>query len=79
MAKCDMTGKHRLVGNRVSHANNKIKTVQKANVHKRRVFVPEMDQWVTMRLSTRALRTIDKIGVSAFARKQGMDLKDFVR
>ncbi len=78
MPKCDMTGKKRLVTNKVSHANNRTKSSQSPNVHKKRIFVPEMDQWVTMNLSTRAQRTIDKIGLAAFARKEGVDLKKFV-
>jgi len=74
MARCDLTGKKRLVGNNVSHANNRTKRVSQPNVQKKRVFIPEENRWVTLSLSTRALRTIDKIGVSAYARKLGIKI-----
>lgn len=60
--KCDVTGKSRLVGNLVSHANNHSKMVQRANVQKKRVFVPELGKWVVARVSANGLRTISKIG-----------------
>lgn len=73
MPKCQLTGKRRLVGMNVSHAHNRTKTVQKPNVQKKRVYVPDEDRWVTVSVSTRALRTIDKIGIKAYARKLGID------
>ncbi len=78
MPKCDLTGKKRLVGNNVSHANNRTKMVQKPNVQKKRLFVPGMDRFVTLSVSTRALRTIDRIGIEAYARKLGIDLNKFI-
>ncbi len=78
MAKCKLTGKKRLVGNNVSHANNRTKTVQEPNVQKKRIFLPERDRWVTLTLSTRAMRTIDRIGLAAYARKQGLDLDKLI-
>jgi len=76
MPKCDLTGKKRLVGNNVSHANNKTKMVQEPNIQKKRFFIPEMDRWVTLKVSTRAMRTIDKVGLLAYARAQGIRLDD---
>ncbi len=78
MAKCQLTGKRRLVGMNVSHAHNRTKTVQKPNIQKKRVYIPEEDRWVTLKLSTRALRTIDKIGLKSYARKLGVDLNKLV-
>ena len=67
---CDLTGKRRLVGNKVSHANNKTKTTQKPNLHMKKVFDPETGETVRLRLSTRAIRTLDKVGsLSKFLRK----------
>jgi large subunit ribosomal protein L28 len=67
---CDLTGKKRLVGNKVSHANNKTKMVQKPNLQTKRVFDPETGQTIKLRLSTRAIRTLDKVGsLSKFLRK----------
>ena len=60
--KCDVTGKRGLAGHRVSHANNKTNHVQKANVHKKRVFVPELNRWVTVKLSSHGLRILDRKG-----------------
>jgi large subunit ribosomal protein L28 len=60
--KCEVTGKSRLVGNLVSHANNHTKMVQRANVQKKRIFVPELGKWIVVRVSANGLRTISKIG-----------------
>ncbi len=67
---CDLTGKKRLVGNKVSHSNIKTKMTQKPNLQTKRVFDPETGETVKLRLSTRAIRTLDKIGsLSKFLRK----------
>ena len=72
--KCDLSGKSTMVGNRVSHANNKTKVRLKANLQSKRIFVPTLNRHVTLRISTRALRTINKIGIEAYARNQGLVL-----
>ncbi len=67
---CDLTGKRRLVGNKVSHANNKTKMTQKPNLQTKKIFDPETGETVKLRLSTRAIRTLDKVGsLSKFIRK----------
>lgn len=67
---CELTGKRRLVGNTVSHANNKKKTRQQVNLHTKRVFDPESGETIKLRLSARAIRTLDKVGsLSKFVRK----------
>ena len=67
---CDLTGKRRLVGNKVSHAKNRTKMRQQVNLHSKKVFDPETGQTVRLRLSTRAIRTLDKVGsLSEFLRK----------
>ncbi len=63
--KCAVTGKNRLVGNTVSHANNKKKTAQLANVQKKKIFVPELGKSVVIKVSANGLRTISKIGPAA--------------
>jgi large subunit ribosomal protein L28 len=78
MPKCDLTGKKRLIGNNVSHANNRTKMVQRPNVQKKRIWVPEENRWVTLHLSTRAVRSIDRVGLYAYARKHGLDVKELV-
>ncbi len=67
---CDLTGKRRLVGNKVSHAKNRTKTTQKPNLQMKKVFDPETGQTIRLRLSTKAIRTLDKVGsLSKFLRK----------
>ncbi len=67
---CDLTGKRRLVGNKVSHANNKTKMTQRPNLQMKKVFDPETGRTVRLKLSTRAIRTLDKVGsLSKFVRK----------
>lgn len=67
---CDLTGKMRQVGNKVSHSNRKTKTVNQPNLHQKKVFDPETGQTITLKLSTRAIRTLDKVGnLSKYIRK----------
>lgn len=71
MAKvCDLTGKRRLVGNRVSHSNIKTKMTQKPNLKMKTIYDPETGRTIRLKLSTRAIRTLDKVGsLSKFLRK----------
>lgn len=59
---CEITGKKRLKGHRVSHANNKTIHFQQPNLQERRIFVPELGQKIKIKVSTNGLRTIDKVG-----------------
>ncbi len=76
--KCMITGKSPLVGNNVSHANNKVKRRQNPNLQWKHIYVPELGRNVRIRVSTRALRTISKKGISAFLKDNGLTLKDLV-
>jgi len=62
---CQVTGKGRIVGNNVSHANNKTKRIFNPNLHDRRFWVESENRWVTLRVSGQGLRTIDKKGIDA--------------
>ena len=66
---CDLTGKRPQVGNNVSHANNKTKRRFYPNLQKKRFYVPEEDAWITLKVSTSALRTINKNGITAVLNK----------
>ena len=67
---CDLTGKRRLVGNKVSHAKNRTKMTQKPNLQTKKVYDPETGETIKLRLSTKAIRTLDKVGsLSAFLKK----------
>ena len=74
--KCDITGKRPLTGYNVSHAHNKTKKRQLPNLQKKRIYVPELGKSIRIRVSTSALRSIDKIGLRAFLRKNGLSLSD---
>ena len=62
---CQVTGKGPIVGNNVSHANNKTKRRFLPNLQSRRFWVESENRWVRLRVSTNALRTIDKNGIEA--------------
>ncbi len=74
MAKSDITGKRKLKAQNVSHSNIKTKRWQNVNIQTRRVWVPEQNRYVTLKLTTRDIRTIDKIGVVAYAKRYGVTL-----
>ena len=61
---CELTGKKAMVGNNVSHAMNKTKRKFNANLVKKRFYIPEEDKWITLKVSTAALKTINKKGIS---------------
>ncbi len=69
---CMITGKKPLTGNHVSHANNRVKRRQYPNLQKKRIYIPEEKRWVTVRISARALRTINKNGARATLQKAGL-------
>ncbi|NQU43925.1 50S ribosomal protein L28 [bacterium] len=69
--RCVLTGKSNQVGNTVSHSKRHVKRVQLANIVKKRIFVPSLKRWVMMRISTQALRTMEKVGTDEFLRRQG--------
>jgi large subunit ribosomal protein L28 len=59
---CELTGKRPAYGNRVSHANNKSRTRWMPNLRSKSYTIPELSQTMSLLLSTRAIRTIDKLG-----------------
>ncbi|MBW3520237.1 50S ribosomal protein L28 [Flavobacterium sp. NKUCC04_CG] len=72
---CEITGKRAMVGNNVSHAMNKTKRKFSVNLVKKRFYIAEEDRWVTLKISTSALKTINKNGITAVlkdARAKGL-------
>ena len=63
--QCQVTGKRTVTGNNVSHAMNKTRRRFLPNLHERRFWVASENRWVKLRVSTAALRTIDKNGIDA--------------
>ena len=60
---CQVTGKAPIVGNNVSHANNRTKRRFLPNLQRRRTWVESENRWVNLRLTNAGLRTIDKNGI----------------
>ena len=60
---CQVTGRRIAAGNRVSHSNRKTKRKFCLNLHKRRFWVPSRERYVTLKVSARGIRTIDKKGI----------------
>ena len=60
---CQITGKAPMVGHNVSHANNKTKRRFLQNLQRRRFWIEGENRWISLRLTTNALRTIDKKGI----------------
>jgi large subunit ribosomal protein L28 len=72
---CQITGKRPQSGYKVSHANNKSKRRFYPNLQTKRFFIPEEDKWITLKLSTTAIKTINKKGITAVlkeAREKGL-------
>ena len=63
--KCEVTGKGPMVGNNVSHANNKTKRRFLPNLQSRRFWLESENRWVRLRVTNAALRLIDKLGIDA--------------
>ena len=74
MAKSQITGKRRLRARSVSHSNIKTPRWQNANIQRRRLWVPELGRHVTLKVATSDLRTIDKIGLLAYAKRNGVKI-----
>ena len=66
---CQITGKKVMVGNNVSHSNRKTKRKFNPNLQTKKFFIPESGEWITLKVSTSALRTIDKNGITSVLKK----------
>jgi large subunit ribosomal protein L28 len=62
---CQVTGKKAQYGNRVSHANNKTKRRFEVNLQTKRYYLESEKRWITLRLTTHAMKTINKRGLAA--------------
>ena len=74
--KCTLSGKAGLVGYQVSHAHNKTKKVQRANLQWKRIYVPEEGRFVRLRLSVRAHRSVTCKGLNPFLKSNGLTIAD---
>ena len=76
--RCELSGKGSLVGYQISHSHIKTKKRQLPNVQSKRIWVPEVGRFVRLKVSTRTLRTITKLGLSAYCRKNNLDFDKIV-
>lgn len=72
---CDVTGKKTTTGNNVSHANNRTRRKFLPNLQSRKFWVESENRWVSMKISSAALRTIDKIGIDEVLKRMRADGK----
>ena len=74
---CELTGAKANNGMAVSHSHIRTKKLQQVNLQKRRLWWEEGNRWINLRISTRALKSIQKVGLGKYAKSQGIDLKKF--
>ena len=74
---CDLTGAKANNAMAVSHSHIRTKKLQQVNLQKRRLWWQEGNRWINLRISTKALKSIQKVGLDKFAKSQGIDLKNF--
>lgn len=72
---CPFTGKKSNRANKVSHSNHKTKKLQFVNLQYKRIWWEAGKRYVKLRLSTKAIKTIEKNGLDAVAKKAGIDLR----
>ena len=73
---CKITNKRPLVGNNVSKSHRRTKRRQLPNLQKKKYFIPELGKTVQLKLSTSAIRTVDKYGLLEYLKKENISLGD---
>ncbi len=66
---CQLTGKRPIAGNSVSHSKAHTKRRFLPNLVTKKMYIPETDQWVKLKMSAQALRNINKLGIFAYLKK----------
>lgn len=74
---CDLTGKKANNAYAVSHSHRRTKKLQEVNLQERRIWWAEGKRWVRLRISTKAIKTLEKKGLAAMAKAVGIDLRKF--
>ncbi|MEL6320076.1 MAG: 50S ribosomal protein L28 [Cyanobacteria bacterium J06626_14] len=75
--RCDLTGKKANNAYSVSHSHRRTKRLQEANLQTKRVWWPQGKRFVKLRLSTKAIKTLEKKGIDAMAREAGINLANY--
>ena len=73
---CELTGAKANNGMAVSHSHIRTKKLQQVNLQKRRLWWEEGKKWVNIKISTKSLKSIQKVGLDKFAKSNGVDLKN---
>ena len=76
--RCQISGARPNAANNVSHAHNKTKRRQLPNLQRKRIWVPELGRFVRVRVTTRVLKSIDKVGLKQTLKKNGLTLDDIL-
>ncbi|MCY3684275.1 MAG: 50S ribosomal protein L28 [Gemmatimonadetes bacterium] len=74
--RCSITGRGPLSGHHVSHSKRRVKRVQKPNLKSKRIYVPELGRFVRIKLSARALRTVNKKGLLPYLKERGLSVEE---
>lgn len=74
--RCSITGRGPLSANHVSHSKRRVKRVQKPNLKSKRIYVPELGRFVRIKLSARALRTVNKKGLLPYLKDRGLSVEE---
>ena len=77
--KCVLTGKGPLSGNNVSHANNKTRRKQLPNLKLKKIYIESEERYAKVKMSTKAIKIIDKIGLNAYLKKTGVSVKELLK
>lgn len=75
--KCQLTGKKANNAYAISHSHRRTKKLQEVNLQSKRVWWPEGNRWVKLRLSTKAIKTLEKKGLQAMAKEAGINLNKY--
>ncbi len=72
--RCQLTGKKANNAFAISHSHRRTKRLQQANLQDKKVWWPEGNRWVKLRLSTKAIKTLEKKGLQKMAKEAGINL-----
>jgi len=75
--KCQLTGKKANNAFAVSHSHRRTKKLQEANLQWKRVWWSQGNRWVRLKLSTKAIKTLESKGLAAMAKEAGLDLNRY--
>jgi large subunit ribosomal protein L28 len=75
--KCQLTGKKANNAYAVSHSHRRTKKLQEVNLQWKRIWWAEGNRWVRLRLSTKAIKTLEHKGLAAMAKEAGLDLNRY--